>query len=131
MLKTLNMNSKSSLGSMENLMNNRVYSYDLQKKKCLSTRNVETYKIFYKFMKEKNIDITLPNLVEQLELFARTYTKQKLHYKFSKELDSIKSIVFKQDMFELIQNIGLTIGFTIYYLFKSREYISSFKKILK
>jgi hypothetical protein len=34
-------------------------------------------------------------------------------------------------MYELIQNTGLTIGLVIYYLFKSKDYIFSFKKNLK
>ena len=112
---------------LESMMQPKVFLHDLRRTKNLTGINAETYKNFVSFMKSRNIPITLPNLLQLLEDFSKKYGSQKLQSKFSKDIETLSSTQFKEDMFDLVKNSALTFGVSIYYLIKSNDIISNFK----
>ncbi len=125
------MGKSSSIESMMNMssgMSQQMYLHDLKASKPLNGTNAEIYKYFVLYMKERNIPITIKNLLDLLQEFSKKYTSQNLQNKFKKEIDILSSKMLKEYMFDLFKNVGLSFGVSIYYLIKSQDIIKNFKE---
>jgi hypothetical protein len=132
-----NMGNMGSLGGLNNNIGSTYLLHDLKKTKTLNGSMAETYKSFITYMKLNELKLTYENLLDTLDSYIKKYNKLNLSIstlskfpKVKKEVDKLRSEYLKESFITLFKQSFLSIGLTIYYLYKS-PFIESFQSKVK
>jgi len=132
-----NMGNMGSLGGLNNNIGSTYLLHDLKKTKTLNGSMAETYKSFITYMKLNELKLTYENLLDTLDSYIKKYNTINLSLstlnkfpKVKKEVDKLRSEYLKESFVTIFKQSFLSIGLTIYYLYKS-PFIESFQSKVK
>jgi hypothetical protein len=133
------MGSMGSLGGLgqNNLLNSTYLLYDLKKTKSLNGSMAETYKSFIYYMKSNEIPVTFDNLLNTLDSYIKKYNTLNIsvstlskYPKIKKEVEKLKGEYLKDVFITVFKQSFLSVGLSLYYLYKS-TFIESFQTKIK